>query len=357
MKVNLQLLGRSSGKGGSALELKAKDGQLKLQPKLSKPLPPELIEHIFDQLDDSEGTCLRQLSLTARCFLVPARVRLFQAIIIKEEDDSNDSSSRNRMAVKLKNAKIIPPWLRPRSTSKLKRLAAVLQRNPGLGTLVRDLIFQGWPMVIGERGPVLSSFRNPDAPIPFILSNFPNLESISFLLSSYMPPPFFAFSASSCAALVHAVQSPKMRKIVSQHMRYGSIQAMVLFLRHCVSGGSLEEISITCLADDPPWVAESLEDEWEDIPVPQAGSPSVLRTLRVEGMPLMVETVLGWIVADEENVALDQLSTLDVVGVATPVAAKLVDDILRLRSGSPQFISSRERDTPRAEDGGISTFT
>ncbi|KAK1235933.1 hypothetical protein PQX77_000820 [Marasmius sp. AFHP31] len=354
MKVNLQLLGRSLRKESSALEVK--DGQSRLQSRLFKPLPPELIEHILDQLDDSEA-CFRQLSLTARCFLAPARVRLFRTIIIKEEDDSNESSSsRSRMATKMKNAKIIPPWLRPRSTSNLKRLAAVLQRNPGLGALVRDLVFQGWPIVIGEPGPVLSSFHNPDAPVPFILSNLPNLESISFLFYSHMPPPFFGFSSSSCAALVHAVQSPKMRKIVSQHMRFGSIQAMVLFLRHCVSGGSLEEISITCLADDPPWLAESRKDEWEDIPVPQVGSPSVLRTLRVEGMPLMVETVLGWLVANEANVALDQLSTFDVVGAATPAAAKLVDDILRLRSGSPQFIFLRERDTPRAEDGGISTF-
>ncbi|KAL0572586.1 hypothetical protein V5O48_009378 [Marasmius crinis-equi] len=255
-------------------------------------VPQDLLYHIFNELDD-ESVC--QCALAARSFLTPAQNRLFRTVVLKEADMSGRSSRLSFLN-------------RP---TKAQLLAASLALSPELGKLVKELICEGegLPHVINRSRPSRAWYCEAKVPFNTILPHLSGLQSLSLLFCQENPLLCVSIPSPSRVAILQALQSPKIRKLAIENVVENVVYDAnhdLLFLRHAVAGGGLEELSITTFDEERElsW----LEHWWDVVPIPICTkvNPNVLRTLRINGPPTVVERVLKWVHRPPHNSALLQ---------------------------------------------------
>ncbi|KAL0576776.1 hypothetical protein V5O48_005203 [Marasmius crinis-equi] len=293
-------------------------------------LPQDLLHYIFAELDD-ESVC--QCALAARSFLLPAQSRLFRKVVLKEADMSGRSL---RLAFRSQ-------------PTKAQRLAASLASSPELGKLVKELICEGLPRA--NRSRRRAWYCEVKVPFCAILPHLSNLRSLSLLFHQDYPIFCASIPSPSRVAILHALHSPELRKLtienVIESVVYDATHDLLL-LRHAVAGGGLEELSVTTF--DVRGGLKWFEPWWDipSIPLCTKAPPNVLRTLRVNGPPTVVERVLKWVTSNRSLLTLTSLSRFEVVGATTPTQLSLVARIcqssphirhLGITSGEEPFLS------------------
>ncbi|KAJ8095617.1 hypothetical protein PM082_023023 [Marasmius tenuissimus] len=284
-------------------------------------LPQEIIILIADLLDDRS---LRQCALAARCFLSLARARTFGTITFQKEEYHEKGRSISHLD-RLASLVLVRPN-QPRQLTKSERLLALLESTPGLGEFIKEFVIEGQPFT-GR------SWNAEDyLPIHQILPQLPNLESISLLFHQDHPVSFFYFSETSCMAIIQALHSPQIRRVAIENVSFDTIDTLLVFLRHAVAGGAVEELSITTWGDQPLEPLsfdpeERLKGWLRETPTPTDSTTFLtnrLRSLQVNGPPPIVEQVLEWAKSDQSHICLDLLVRFEVVGAITNAQLNLV---------------------------------
>ncbi|KAK1218356.1 hypothetical protein PQX77_018972 [Marasmius sp. AFHP31] len=288
--------------------------QLYFQLKPNKPrelkprLPHELVLLIIGMLDDDS---LRQCALAARRFLPHARNRTFGRIILKKEEHHEEG----RLSHHLDRLTNLVRSNHVRRHKKSARLLALLESTPGLAELAKEFVIEGEPYN--------GRFWSPEDHLPLhqILPRLHNLETISLLFYRDNECPIQYFSETSCAAITQALHSPKIRRVAIENVSFSSIDTLLVFLRHAVAGGGLEELSITTWGQ----LNESIYPLSPPDTTPMLSNK--LRSFQVNAPPRIVEEVLQWAKSEESRLSLDSLSRFEVVGAATQAQLNLVAQI------------------------------
>ncbi|KAJ8095618.1 hypothetical protein PM082_023024 [Marasmius tenuissimus] len=275
------------------------------------PLPHDIVVLIVDLLDDHS---LRQCALATRSFVSPARVRTFKTITLQKEDyrqEGRPISHLDRLTPRVRHNQ-------PRRLSKSERLLALLESAPDLAELVKEFVIEG-QLYTGR------SWNAKDhLPLDQILPRLVNLESISLLFHQDHALPFFCFSETSCVAIVQAMHSPKIRRVAIENIFFDNTNTLLVFLRHAVAGGGVEELSMVVREEQPVGapssVNEVLDYRWKDVPISPDMLPSPanrLRRLQVNGAPRIVWQVLEWAKRKDSYLTLDSLSCFEALGAVT----------------------------------------
>ncbi|KAL0570174.1 hypothetical protein V5O48_011793 [Marasmius crinis-equi] len=311
-----------------------------LQPSKPGPskvlLSEDLLQHIFDELDDES---VRQCALASRLFLKSARSRLFQRVVLRGKQDVVSRPSRlGRLQKKLASIRNRP--------TKAEQLAALLTASPKLGEFVKELIFEGQPYT------TYLWYLPVQLPFHDILPRLPNLQSLSFLFHQHYALFFGSIPAPSRTAIIQALHSPKIRQVVVENVLFGSNDDLSLFLRHATAGGGLERLSISAFNSNQMQQSRLYRNWWDDTPaplLPELNPKNALRTLQVNGPPAVVEQILVWATSDESVFDLTFLFKFEVVGAITSAQLNLVAQIsqrsrhlchLGITSGEEPFLSA-----------------
>ncbi|KAG7086536.1 hypothetical protein E1B28_002487 [Marasmius oreades] len=279
-------------------------------------LPRDLLQQIIEELDEES---VRQCALAARCFLVPARRRLFTTISLCEEEYPKNFFTGRWHRVRVGMQRHLPSLVGP---SRTRRFAELLEATPDLEECTQELIIEGLKLVDGRR----SWYNEKDAPLHRILPRLPNLTKISLVFHHNFPLQFHSLPTSSSEALIRAVQSPKLRKIVLENVRFSDVDDLIRFLKHCSSGGGLTELSVTSFYYSRP----TEEEERAQVPVSTwaPGVPNVLASLQLNGHSIDVEKILGWMRSHDSYVHLDELESLEVVSPMSPECLTHITEII-----------------------------
>ncbi|KAL0570175.1 hypothetical protein V5O48_011794 [Marasmius crinis-equi] len=297
-------------------------------------LPEDLLKHIFDELDVESA---RQCALASRLFAKSARSRLFERIVLKEEQDT---ISRPSLLGRLEK-KIASIWNRP---TKSQQLAELLAKSPDLAEFVKELIIEGQPHTM------YPWYLQTRIPFHDILPRLPNLQSLSFLFQQDYALSFGSIPAPSCMAIFRALRSPKIRQVVVENILFSDDERL-LFLRHATAGGGLKRLSITAFNSIDARLSRIYSD-WDHAAAPsslETNPKNVLQTLQVNGAPRVVEQILTWAISEQSVLNLSSLSKFEVVGAITPTQLNLVAQIsqcsphlghLGLTSGEEPLLST-----------------
>ncbi|KAJ8093072.1 hypothetical protein PM082_020554 [Marasmius tenuissimus] len=292
-------------------------------------LPLDLLQHIVDELDEAS---VRQCALAARCFVGPARRRLFASVSLCEEEYPKSHITRQLHKLRVGIRRHISFQMSLGST-RVRQFADLLEVSPELGAFTEELIIEGLELVADYR----SWYTAKDAPLHLILHRLPNLKSISLLFSQNYPLIFHRLPPSSRKALVRAVQSPKIQRVVLENVVFEAADDLLHFLDHAVSGGNLTELSIASLGHA---AAKEPNDEWKQLPVPSLVSTdatNVLGSLQIIGTTLHAEKVLQWARSDNTPLRLDELSVLEVVAPMSPDVLRHVAQIVSTQSSTSRL--------------------
>ncbi|KAF9265771.1 hypothetical protein L218DRAFT_985990 [Marasmius fiardii PR-910] len=278
-------------------------------------LPIDLLQQIMDELDEES---IRQCALAARCFLVLARRRLFTAISLCEEEYPKNFVTRRLHRVRVGLQRHLPFLVGP---SRTRQLSELLTATPELGEYTEELIIEGLKLIQGLR----SWYNEKDAPLPRILPRLqPNLTSISLVFHQHFPLQFHTMPLSSCEALIRAVESPTIRKVVLENVEFSDANDLIRFLKHASIGGGLVELAITL------FYFSRRADEAAQVPditsVPN--SPNALSSLQLNGRSDDIEKVLQWMRSPESYILLDQLESLVVVTPLSPESLSHITEII-----------------------------
>ncbi|KAL0580452.1 hypothetical protein V5O48_001606 [Marasmius crinis-equi] len=289
-------------------------------------LPIDLLQHIMDELDEDS---VRQCALAARCFVLPARRRLFTAISLCEEEYPKSLITRRWHKLRVGIQRHISSQLSIGST-RCRQFADLLEISPHLGEFTEELIIEGLELTTDYR----SWYNIKDAPLHLILPRLPNLKSISFLFSQNFPLLFHWLPPLSCEAIVRAVQSSKIQRVVIENVIFEEVEDLIHFLKHAASGGNLTELSITSLSTGA--AAKESNNEWKEMPIPPLNTTettNVLESFQLVGCSIHAEKVFQWARgSDERPIQLGQLSTLEVVTPMSFELIKHVTDVIRTQS-------------------------
>ncbi|KAL0059757.1 hypothetical protein AAF712_013482 [Marasmius tenuissimus] len=120
------------------------------------------------------------------------------------------------------------------------------------------------------------------------------------------------------------MHSPKIRRVAIENIFFDNTNTLLVFLRHAVAGGGVEELSTAVREEQPvgapPSVNEVLDNRWKDVPISPVMLPSPanrLRRLQVNGAPRIVWQVLEWAERKDSYLTLDSLSCFEALGAIT----------------------------------------
>ncbi|KAL0580450.1 hypothetical protein V5O48_001604 [Marasmius crinis-equi] len=274
----------------------------------------------MDELDEDS---IRQCALAARCFLGPARRRLFTKVNLCEQEHPHYASTGRWQKLRAGIRHNISSQLL--GSTRCRQLAELLESCPEVGEFTEELIIEGLELM-----PQYRSWYNPkSAPLHIILPRLPNLKSISLLFPQYYPLHFNWLPPTSRTALVRAVQSPNIRSLVLENVLFEAVDDLIHFVRHAASGGHLTDLSITSLNEGGS--AKEKNPEWKEEPIRSLNhtdTTNVMRSFHLVACPVHAEQVLQWVRGDDCHLRLSELSALEVVTPMTPEILRLVTEIV-----------------------------
>ncbi|KAL0070539.1 hypothetical protein AAF712_002376 [Marasmius tenuissimus] len=277
-------------------------------------LPLDLLQNVVDELDE---TSLRQCALAARCFVLPARRKFFTKISLCEREP--------RSGVARQWHKMRAGLGRHTSITRIRQFAGLLETSPDLGMFTEELIVEGLELIADQTQ--RSWHDEQDAPLHAVIPRLSNLRSISLHFYQKSPLYFDRLPQSSSVALVNAVQSSKMQRIVLENVIFGAVDDCVHFLSHAASGGHLTELSIASFSTPQGTSMKGTNTGWKKITAPSltpTDTTNVLNSFQIFGSCPHVEDLLQWARNESTPLQLNDLATLEIV---TP--SPMSSDILR----------------------------
>ncbi|KAK1219858.1 hypothetical protein PQX77_017437 [Marasmius sp. AFHP31] len=216
------------------------------------------------------------------------------------------------------------------SITRVRQFAELLKTSSDLGMFTEELIIEGLELIADQTQ--RSWHDEQDAPLHAIIPQLPNLRSISLHFYQKSPLYFDRLPQSSSVALVSAVQSSKMRRVVLENVIFGAVDDCIHFLSHALSGGHLTELSIASFSNSQDTSTKGANTGWKKIPahsLTPTNTTNVLRSFQIFGGCPQIEGLLQWAKNASTPIQLNGLATLEIV-TPTPMSSDALRHVVAL---------------------------